>query len=412
MSKRPNVAKKRTQCAAHTESVTYGPIKLDIGAGGIHIEGFTPIDIREGADGFPLDYPDASVDEIRASHVLEHFPHTITADILRDWYRALKPGGFIRIAVPNMTWIADMIVKRLPVNGNGLIYGQQDYPENLHMSGFTFESLREAMVDVGFERLRKWESEAADCASQEYSLNLAGYKPTTEDQKLTGVHAVSAVARFGPSLHHICTDKALAALGVVPEKLQGCFWHQNLSYLIEKHIADPSCEFVLTLDYDSIFQPEDVLELYRLMRAYPEADAIVPVEMKRGDKCPLFCILDDNGNPRGQVMQSEFDKNLTRIGTGHFGLTLFRASKLRTFQRPWMNAKPAPDGTWGDGHVDSDIDFWHNWRAAGNTLYLANRVQVGHLEEILVWAGNSFTPIYQTMHEFQEHGRPTGARIV
>ncbi len=48
---------------------------------------------------YPLAYKDESVDEIYASHVLEHFPYNKTQEVLNDWVRVLKPGGRIRIPV-------------------------------------------------------------------------------------------------------------------------------------------------------------------------------------------------------------------------------------------------------------------------------------------------------------------------
>ena len=42
-------------------------------AGDVVLEGFTPIDRKLGSEVYPLNYKDGSVDEIYASHVLEHF---------------------------------------------------------------------------------------------------------------------------------------------------------------------------------------------------------------------------------------------------------------------------------------------------------------------------------------------------
>ena len=77
------------------------PIRLNLGAGAVPIQGFTPIDRRTGAEVYPLAYLVGSVDEIRASHVLEHFPQLKIAAVLLDWVAALKPGGKLTIAVPD-----------------------------------------------------------------------------------------------------------------------------------------------------------------------------------------------------------------------------------------------------------------------------------------------------------------------
>jgi SAM-dependent methyltransferase len=50
--------------------------------------------------GFP--FPDASVDYLYSSHVLEHFYRDRAEQILRDAYRVLKPGSRLRICVPDL----------------------------------------------------------------------------------------------------------------------------------------------------------------------------------------------------------------------------------------------------------------------------------------------------------------------
>ena len=77
-------------------------LKLNIGAGSTIISGFTPIDRKLGSEAYPLSYPDNSVDEIRASHILEHFSFAHAQQALKEWTRVLKPGGRIRIAVPDL----------------------------------------------------------------------------------------------------------------------------------------------------------------------------------------------------------------------------------------------------------------------------------------------------------------------
>ncbi len=55
------------------------------------------LDLRNG-----LPFPDNSVSSVYTSHVLEHFyPEELTG-ILRECHRALRPGGGLRIVVPDM----------------------------------------------------------------------------------------------------------------------------------------------------------------------------------------------------------------------------------------------------------------------------------------------------------------------
>jgi len=50
----------------------------------------------------PIPFPDASIDKIYSSHILEHFSYPIPMlNLLRECYRILKPGGIFSVAVPD-----------------------------------------------------------------------------------------------------------------------------------------------------------------------------------------------------------------------------------------------------------------------------------------------------------------------
>jgi ubiquinone/menaquinone biosynthesis C-methylase UbiE len=55
------------------------------------------VDIIAPGDNIPV--PDESEDFIISSHVIEHFPDPIKA--LKEWYRIIKPGGYIFMIVPH-----------------------------------------------------------------------------------------------------------------------------------------------------------------------------------------------------------------------------------------------------------------------------------------------------------------------
>src|SRR5204863_7462045 len=101
-------------------------IKLDLGAGRISPPGFVPVGRDHGSEVFPLAYADGSVDEIRASHVLEHFPNGQIEAVIADWVRALKKGGKLKIAVPDFEKIAE-----------GYLAGEQQPHESFLMGGQT-----------------------------------------------------------------------------------------------------------------------------------------------------------------------------------------------------------------------------------------------------------------------------------
>ena len=65
--------------------------RLNIGCGNLPIDDWENIDRKLGGEAYPLKsndgqpYPDASFDEVRASHVLEHFSHQEAANVVAEW---------------------------------------------------------------------------------------------------------------------------------------------------------------------------------------------------------------------------------------------------------------------------------------------------------------------------------------
>jgi SAM-dependent methyltransferase len=52
-----------------------------------------------GYDGTKLPFADESVDTVYSSHMLEHVPNY--REMIRDWHRVLRSGGFIMCLVPH-----------------------------------------------------------------------------------------------------------------------------------------------------------------------------------------------------------------------------------------------------------------------------------------------------------------------
>ena len=94
-------------------------LRINLGAGTTQIEGYAPVDIKNGSLAYPLEYGNDTVDEIRASHILEHYSHRKTLHILKHWVSKLKPGGLIKIAVPDFA----KIVKKYQAGKKELVEG-------------------------------------------------------------------------------------------------------------------------------------------------------------------------------------------------------------------------------------------------------------------------------------------------
>lgn len=184
----------------------------------------------------------------------------------------------------------------------------------------------------------------------------------------------------------------------------GVFWSQGLSRLM-KLCADRGVEYVLTLDYDSVFAKEDVARLFQLMTDNPDVDAIVPVQVKRECNASMFTMWAD-GEMQLRVKAEEFMKPITQIATGHFGLTMIRTSSLAKLHKPWFKAIPDLNGEWEAGHIDEDIYFWLNAMSAQWKVCLANEVRIGHLQRIVAWPKPDFTPMFQYISGWQSSGKP------
>lgn len=136
-------------------------MKLYLGCGKRYIPGFYHIDVKE----FPhvnvgsadkLDFKSDSVDLIYACHLLEHFKRS--QHVLKEWYRVLRPGGILRLAVPDFEKLVGVYLKykdmRLIL---GALTGRQDYPENTHYMVFDFVSLSENLKETGFKNIHRYD---------------------------------------------------------------------------------------------------------------------------------------------------------------------------------------------------------------------------------------------------------------
>lgn len=180
----------------------------------------------------------------------------------------------------------------------------------------------------------------------------------------------------------------------------GAYWSQALSEAMKNALA-AGYEYIFTSDYDSLFGPAQVRELLALMQDNPDADAICSVQAGRFGG-PLFA------TDSGTISAVELSKPLAPVATGHFGLTLFRASALEKLQKPWFFKLPSSNDDWAPGSdkVDEDIYFWRNFKSSGLHLYLAPRVAIGHLELLVKWPDEQLGSTYQELSHYREHGPP------
>lgn len=84
-------------------------MKLNLGCGPHKLPGYLNVDrygepdLRHDLERFPWPWADDSVDEVLASHVLEHLGTTPDAfiGVMKELYRVCRDGAEVRIAVPH-----------------------------------------------------------------------------------------------------------------------------------------------------------------------------------------------------------------------------------------------------------------------------------------------------------------------
>lgn len=148
-------------------------MNLHLGCGKRFIPGYIHVDA--------VDYPhvdhistidnlsfigDNSVDIIYTCHVLEHFKRREVPRVLSEWQRVLKPGGVLRISVPDFASLCEIYQKfdnqlNLVV---GALFGRQDYLYNIHYNVFDFQSLKQSLEDVGFIEVHRYNWRKTDHA--------------------------------------------------------------------------------------------------------------------------------------------------------------------------------------------------------------------------------------------------------
>lgn len=364
-------------------------IKLNIGAGDTVIDGYTAIDRRLGTEAYPLQYEDNSVSDIRASHILEHFTFKDGQQALKEWVRVLKPGGRIRLAVPDFDYIVKERQDTDPEQQKywrfHLMGGQTD-DNDIHASVYDRSLLTQTMLQCGLVDIKKWQSDNTDTASAACSLNLEGVKPAVDAKAKhvdIKIQALMSVPRYGSMSARGVIESALKPFGMGLSTSQGVFWGQCMQRMFEECV-EKGIDWILAIDFDSVFTDIDLDRLMGTLGNNPHIDAVAALQCRRANKTPLMTV----GNNKNVTT----DGTPIKVTTAHFGLTLIRVEVLKEIEKPWFYAEPEKGGTWGDERLDDDIWFWHQWRLAGKNIYVDPTVRIGHVEECVSYFDEKMEP--------------------
>ena len=240
---------------------------------------------------------------------------------------------------------------------------------------------------------------------------VAGINPAVLDTGSGPVRVMCAmsVPRLGWQDHMFCWPRGLIPYGISPVRLEGAFWGQCLERVLTEMVeldADPKAPplWILTLDYDTIFEPDAVPRMLTYATA-SDYDVVAALQMKRRAEEPLFTMASENGERMSEAPRDHFVyHNVVKANTAHFGFTMIRAAALKRMPHPWFLGKPDKDGQWGPERIDDDIHFWQVAEKAGVKCGVCTRVVIGHAEVWFKWPDSNMKGLLQHPGDFWETG--------
>lgn len=222
------------------------------------------------------------------------------------------------------------------------------------------------------------------------------------------VTAAMSVPRLGFQDNFFCAFSTFGPLGVNITKGTGAFWDQCMSRILtDLSKEETGNQFVVTMDYDSVFEPECFMRLMSAM-LISGVDAIAPLQTKRDDKNLMFTPegLSVAGKTEVTLPATWFEAQAQPVDTAHFGLTIIRTAALRRMPKPWFMGVLNADNDWGEGRTDPDIFFWQQFKKAGNTVAICPQVAIGHAELVITWPDRKL----QAVHQYPTHFWNAGGR--
>lgn len=159
-------------------------MKLHLGSGRKRIPGYRNVD-ADAACGPDVvatvddlcELEDKSVSAIYACHVLEHTHREKVGAVLAEWHRVLKPGGELRVAVPDFQTIVRLYNEGTHLERIwGLFYGGNKSEWDSHKVIFDYETLCTYLQKAGFHSMRRYEPSGWLSGVFEEKASLANYR--------------------------------------------------------------------------------------------------------------------------------------------------------------------------------------------------------------------------------------------
>lgn len=138
-------------------------IKLNLGCGDQLLDGFLNCDLYSPHaqlkfDAQKIPFPDNSVGYINASHLIEHFHFHQAFDVLKEWQRALKPGGTLAMETPDFFNSCKAFVEgpeQFRIRLYGHFFAWPNIPGQTHYFLYTEQQLGWTLNQLGFKNIRR-----------------------------------------------------------------------------------------------------------------------------------------------------------------------------------------------------------------------------------------------------------------
>lgn len=153
-------------------------MKLHLGCGKRFIPGFVHVDLddfphidhRHAIDTLPM-FADGSAELIYCCHAFQYFDWVRAADVLAEWRRVLRPGGVLRLAVPDFEALValyqetgDLAKVIGPLFGRMPISSPTGSRTIFHHTTYDLKTLTRVCEAAGFRDVRRYDWRATEHA--------------------------------------------------------------------------------------------------------------------------------------------------------------------------------------------------------------------------------------------------------
>lgn len=259
-------------------------------------------------------------------------------------------------------------------------------------------NMRSMLAKIGYTCVAKTRVNGLYVRDDLVSMVAAGPKKRQwACKKDPKVVVVLSQPRLTFSAQALSVQRMCSALGFPVETGGGAFWDRDISIITKSCIKKYEPDYLLYIDYDTVFEVKDVQTLLDTINGDPEMGAIGSVQMSRHDDRPL--VFDE---------RADYTTTVSTVDYSHFGLTLIRREVFEELPEPWFWSLPNDNGSWtATDRSDADITFWRMLHEKQIKVCQHNGVLIGHIIQGVKYPstkGKGF--VIQPVEHYMAHGKP------